>query len=197
MRHEASLKDASIDSLKRQRPAEGQSAPDLSRYDAGEGARSFDGRSGRKSTGDKQAFDRQRHILVDALGLLLNFGIYPASVQGRDGAEALLRQLLGHFTFIEHTGGYQRPVIAALMTCIEAQTLKIVKCSDLHRLAPLPRRWMVKRALAWISFNRRLVRDCERHNRKDRFRLARHDPRHAPLSGSKSLSMISKFPGRR
>jgi len=35
---------------------------------------------------------RKRHVLTDTLGLLLAVNVHPASVQDRDGAEALLRE---------------------------------------------------------------------------------------------------------
>ena len=48
-------------------------------------------------------------------------------------------------------------------TC--AWTLEIVKRSDVGRFVVLPKRWIVERTLAWISRNRRLSRDYERHTR--------------------------------
>ena len=45
-------------------------------------------------------------------------------------------------------------------------TIEIVKRSDLHRFVVLPKRWIVERTLGWISRNRRLMRDYERHTRK-------------------------------
>ena len=47
-----------------------------------------------------------------------------------------------------------------------AWKLEIVKRSDLHRFVALPKRWVVERTFAWISRNRRLARDFERHARK-------------------------------
>jgi len=41
--------------------------------------------------------------------------------------------------------------------------IEIVKRSHLHRFVVLPKRWIVERTLAWISRNRRLARDFERH----------------------------------
>jgi transposase len=45
-------------------------------------------------------------------------------------------------------------------------TLEIVKRSDLQRFVVLPKRWIVDRTLVWISRNRRLCRDYERHTGK-------------------------------
>lgn len=41
--------------------------------------------------------------------------------------------------------------------------INIVKRSDLHRFVVLPKRWIVERTFAWISRNRRLMRDFERY----------------------------------
>jgi putative transposase len=41
------------------------------------------------------------HILTDTLGLLLTVSVHPASVQDRDGAEALLREARRSFPFLE------------------------------------------------------------------------------------------------
>ena len=111
----------------------------------------------------------KRHVLVDTLGLLLNVDVHSAQVQDRDGAETLLRQARRRFPFIERLvgdGGYQGPRMAALVAQTGSWKLEIVKRSDPHRFVVLPRRWIVERTLAWISRNRRLCRDYERHTRK-------------------------------
>lgn len=55
------------------------------------------------------------------------------------------------------------------MTRVIADTgswrLTIVKRSDAHKFVVLPKRWIVERTLAWISRNRRLMRDFERYTR--------------------------------
>ena len=95
--------------------------------------------------------------------------VHPASVQDRDGAVTLLREARKRFPFIERIigdGGYQGPRMAAVVKKTGAWTLQIVKRSDLGGFVVLPKRWIVERTLAWISRNRRLCRDYERHARK-------------------------------
>jgi transposase len=95
--------------------------------------------------------------------------VHAANIQDRDGAETLLRQARRRFPFIERIigdGGYQGPKMAALVARTGAWTSEIVKRSDQHRFTVLPKRWIVERTLAWISRNRRLLRDYERHTRK-------------------------------
>jgi transposase len=92
--------------------------------------------------------------------------VHPACVQDRDGAQALLREARKRFPFIERIvgdGGYQGAKMAALVKRTGAWTLQIVKRSDLSGFVVLPKRWIVERTLAWISRNRRLCRDYERH----------------------------------
>ncbi len=43
--------------------------------------------------------------------------------------------------------------------------LAVVKLSNAHKFIVLPKRWIVEGTLAWISRNRRLMRDFERYAR--------------------------------
>lgn len=111
---------------------------------------------------------RKRHILTDTQGLLLGVVVHPANVQDRDGAEPLLRQVRRLFPFIQRIigdAGYQGPKMAAAVARTGTWTIEIVKRRDRHRFVVLPKRWIVERTLAWISRNRRLARDYERHTR--------------------------------
>jgi transposase len=111
---------------------------------------------------------RKRHILTDTQGLLLGVVVHPASVQDRDGAEPLLRQVRRLFPFVERIigdAGYQGPKMAAAVARTGTWKIEIVRRCDRHRFVVLPKRWIVERTLAWISRHRRLARDYERHAR--------------------------------
>ena len=102
------------------------------------------------------------------MGLLLGVIVHPASVQDRDGAEALLREARRTFPFVERVigdAGYQGPKIEAAIARTGTWNLEIVRRCDRHRFVVLPKRWIVERTLAWISRCRRLARDYERHAR--------------------------------
>jgi len=117
--------------------------------------------AGKKVTG------RKRHILVDTLGLLLDVSVLPANIQDRDGARDLLQRARRRFPFIERIfadAGYQGPKMAKVAAATGSWHLEIVKRSDLHRFVVLPKRWIVERTFAWISRNRRLMRDFERYD---------------------------------
>jgi len=119
--------------------------------------------AGKKVTG------RKRHILVDTLGLLLSVAVHPASIQDRDGVEFVLdektRALWPFIVKIFADAGYQgaRAALAAART--GSWIIEIVKRTELHKFVVLPKRWVVERTLAWISINRRMMRDFERYAR--------------------------------
>ena len=95
--------------------------------------------------------------------------MHPASVQDRDGAEALLQEARRSFPFLERIiadAGYQGRKMEAVMARTGTWVLEIVRRCDQHRFVVLPKRWIVERTLAWISRCRRLARDYERHARK-------------------------------
>jgi transposase len=95
--------------------------------------------------------------------------VHSASVQDRDGAEALLREARRSFPFLERIiadAGYQGRKMEATMVRTGAWVVEIVRRCDQHRFVVLPKRWIVERTLAWISGCRRLARDYERHTRK-------------------------------
>lgn len=58
---------------------------------------------------------------------------------------------------------YQGPRAAKVVADTGSWQLEIVKRTELHNFVVLPKRWIVERTLAWISRNRRLARDFERH----------------------------------
>jgi transposase len=97
---------------------------------------------------------------------LLGVSVHAADIQDRDGAHDLLRQARRRFPFIElifADGGYQGPKMAKTVAATGCWKIEIVKRSDLHRFVILPKRWIVERTFAWISRNRRLMRDFERY----------------------------------
>ena len=61
--------------------------------------------------------------------------------------------------------GYQGWRAALPAASTGSWLIEVVKRTELHKFAVLPKRWIVKRTLAWISRNRRLMRDFERYAR--------------------------------
>jgi transposase len=118
----------------------------------------------------------KRHISVDTLGLLLGVSVHAADIQDRDCAHEFLRDTRRRFSFVQRIfadGGYQGPKMAKTVAATGCWKIEIVKHSDLHRFVILPKRWIVERTFAWISRNRRLMRDFERYTKTADFvRLA-------------------------
>ena len=78
----------------------------------------------------KKVLGRKRHIVTDTLGLLLAVSVHPASVQDRDGAEALLREARRSFPFLERIiadAGYQGRKMEAVVARTGTWELQIVR----------------------------------------------------------------------
>ena len=106
-------------------------------------------------------------MLVDTLGLLLTVVVHPNNVQDRDGARLVLQQARRRFPFIETIfadAGCQGPKSTGAVSAT-GWRLTIVKRTNAHEFVVPPKRWIVDRTLAWISRNRRLMRDFERYAR--------------------------------
>ena len=92
--------------------------------------------------------------------------VSPANIQDRDGAQGLLQNARRRFPFIMKIfadAGYQGPKMAQTVATTGRWKIEIVKRSDLKGFVVLPKRWIVERTFAWISRNRRLMRDFERY----------------------------------
>jgi transposase len=100
---------------------------------------------------------------------LLSVAVHSADIQDRDGAALVLdHRTRALFPFIERIfadAGYQGPRTAKAAAQTGRWIVEIVKRNELHKFVVLPKRWIVERTLAWISRNRRLSRDFERHAR--------------------------------
>ena len=125
--------------------------------------------------GEERGFDagkkvsgRKRHIVVDTLGLLLIVIVTSASVQDRDGAKIILRELYRRMQdswrlqLLWADGGYRGELIDWVKTAF-AWTLQIVeKLGGQVGFQVLPKRWLVERTFSWLNRQRRLSKDYER-----------------------------------
>jgi transposase len=100
---------------------------------------------------------------------LLSVAVHSADVQDRDGAALVLdgrtRALWPFIVKIFADAGYQGARAALVAASTGSWVLEIVRRTELHKFAVLPKPWIVERTLAWISRNRRLARDYERYAR--------------------------------
>ena len=134
--------------------------------------------------GAKKVQGRKRHLLVDTVGLVLKVKVHRADIQDSDGVPLLLTGLEGVFPRLQLVwvdGGYRQSA-QDWITQHLGWSVQVVKhprkprgvwaapdmVIDWDALLPkgfrgvLPRRWVVERTFAWLSFNRRLSRDYER-----------------------------------
>lgn len=112
----------------------------------------------------KKIKGRKRHILVDAMGLLLMVVVHAANIQDRDGAKLVLgkaQQLFPRLRLVWADGGYSGKLIDWVKQVCH-WTLEIVKRDKgVKGFQVLPRRWVVERTFGWLGRYRRLSKDYE------------------------------------
>lgn len=118
--------------------------------------------------GGKKIKGRKRHIAVDTLGLLLSVIIHPANIHDSKGiTDVLWRLKAKYFDSIQKIiadGGYQGDSLASWVKRTFGWTIEVVLRSEPSKFEVLPKRWIVERTFAWLSFQRRLSKDYERYS---------------------------------
>lgn len=115
------------------------------------GSKAYD--AGKKIDGNKY------HIMVDTFGLLLGLVVLPGNVQDRDGAGVLFRSLPKSYellSVIYADGAYAGDIAKEHAP---ADIMIIKRTEPGFKL--LPKRWIVERTFAWLSQNKRLVKNYE------------------------------------
>lgn len=111
---------------------------------------------------------RKRRLVVDALGPILGVLVTPANVGDPAGAAQLLPEGVARL-------GWPRPfwadracgglsILAKLRAWFPQRGLRveIVRAQEgVKGCAVQPKRWIIERTFAWLTHNRRLVRDYE------------------------------------
>jgi putative transposase len=115
--------------------------------------------------GGKKIKGRKRHIVVDTLGLLLAIVVHSATPHDSKAAEIVFKILKNKYingvVKIFADGGYRGELIETARIKF-GWVLEIVKRNEAHKFKILPKRWIVERTFAWISFQRRTSKDYER-----------------------------------
>jgi putative transposase len=114
----------------------------------------------------KKIKGRQRHLLVDTLGMVLAVKVTPASTPERVGGLAVLATVLCWLRWFKKRwvdGGYTGEDFAQKARELRpALGVEVVKRHEVATgFVVLPQRWIVERTFAWLMQNRRLVRDHE------------------------------------
>lgn len=115
--------------------------------------------------GGKKVKGKKRHIVVDTLGLLLTVVVHAANIHDSVGAkqtlEALKDKYLSGIKTIFADSGYRGGLADWAKTALGFK-IEIVKRTEGQKFKILPKRWIVERTFAWLSFHRRLSKDYER-----------------------------------
>ena len=112
----------------------------------------------------KQVKGRQRHLLVDTLGLVLLVLVTEADMQDRDGAKRLLLMTLGLFPRLRKVwadGAYRGTLLEWVKQFCRLDLEIVERDPDSDGFQALPHRWIVERTLAWLNLCRRLSKDYE------------------------------------
>lgn len=114
--------------------------------------------------GNKKIQGRKRHIVTDALGLILAIVIHNADIQDREGAKETIKELKYKYprlVKILADQGYTG-ALKEWISALFGWTLEIVaKVAGVSGFNVLPKRWIVERTFGWFAFHRRLCRDYE------------------------------------
>lgn len=115
--------------------------------------------------GGKKIKGRKRHIVVDTLGLILAIVVHSATEHDSKSAEKVFKELKNKYVNgivrIFADGGYRGELIEKAKQKF-GLILEIVKKNETGMFKVLPKRWIVERTFAWISFQRRTSKDYER-----------------------------------
>jgi putative transposase len=113
----------------------------------------------------KNVQGRQRHMLVDTLGLLMAVVVTAASVSDPAGARSLFARRGGAWKkrrWLWVDGGYRGQRVAWVSQQRRFVLRVTLRPEGAKGFVLLPRRWVVERTLAWLNQSRRLRKDYER-----------------------------------
>ena len=105
-------------------------------------------------------------MLVDTEGCLLALLVLAADISDRDGALLLLALYHARYPDLRHIWGdsHYGGELGLEVHGHYGIVLEVVKKpAGQQGFAPLPKRWIVERTLAWLTHCRRLARDYERN----------------------------------
>jgi transposase len=114
--------------------------------------------------GNKKVNGRKRHIVVDAMGLLMSVAVTPGNVHDSIAAEGVIKGMRGVFPRLKTLlgdGGYAGERLVKLTRRHLKADFEVVTRSDEAHFKVIPKRWVVERSIAWFTWFRRLSKDYE------------------------------------
>lgn len=115
--------------------------------------------AGKKVSGIK------RHIAVDTQGLPHALHVTAANVSDKAGALVMLAESKAALTGVSNVlvdGGYMGGPFREKVKALISAEVEVVKRSELHTFAVMPKRWVVERTFSWLDKCHRLWKNCER-----------------------------------
>lgn len=114
--------------------------------------------------GGKGIKGRKRHLITDALELVLAVTVSAANVHDSKGAVPVIRKLFCNgyrkLEKIIGDGGYRGGLIKWAKRCFD-WTIEITMGLTGQSFKPQPLRWKIERTIAWMNWDRRLAKDYE------------------------------------
>jgi len=117
-------------------------------------------------TREKKVSGIKLHLGTDTQGLPHAIHVTAANVTDRAGALEMLaicHKNLSSVVKLLCDGGYTGENFANAVKALVDAVVEVVKRSELHTFAVIPRRWVVERTFAWLEKYRRLWKNCERY----------------------------------
>jgi transposase len=123
-------------------------------------------------TAEKKGYDAgknisgiKRHIAVDTQGLPHAIYVTTAEATDRSSAVKMVKNAKENFSEVKNIlvdAGYTGEDFATQIKAIIDATVEVIKRSELHTFAVLPKRWFAERSFSWLEKCRRLWKNCER-----------------------------------
>lgn len=115
--------------------------------------------------GEKMVKGRNRHIVTDILGNMLNVKVHAANIHDTKAGCSVAARALEKYPSIEGMSadaGYRGTFVGFMQETFGITVEISQKIKD--TFAIVPKRWIVERTLAWLVTSRRLAKDYEIRN---------------------------------
>ncbi len=108
---------------------------------------------------------RNRHFLVDTMGLLLGILVHSADISDSEGGEWVMLKFADRYPRLQKLfadGAYQGEFVEWIKRYFDIDVEIVSREPGQQGFVVLPKRWIVERSIAWATRNRRLSKDYER-----------------------------------
>jgi putative transposase len=112
--------------------------------------------------GGKRLRGRKRPVVVDVLGLWLGVRVHSAGIPDRDGAKAVLEDVVAWFPtlrLIWADGGYAGKLVDWVAATLQRILWIVKRPRKTAGFRVLPWRWIVERTFGWLNRSRRLSKN--------------------------------------